>query len=113
MGILSNNSKINQKCIDLCNQCAQACYECFRACLDESDVQARKNCIALLVECAQICQMAAANMAMNGQFTKELCNICTLVCEKCAQECSMFNDEHCTKCAQICRDCATECKNMA
>lgn len=110
MALLSN---ANQKCIDACNQCAQACYECFAACLDEPDIQARKNCIAILVECAGMCQMSAAHMSMNGQFAKDHCKVCALICEKCAQECSMFNDDHCPQCANICRACATECRNMA
>lgn len=113
MGILTNSSNNNQKCIDECNRCAQACYECFKACLEEPDIQARKNCLALLVECAQMCQMSAAHMAMDGQFAKEHCGVCAAICEKCAQECSMFNDDHCTECAQICQDCANECKSMA
>lgn len=110
MTLLSN---ANQKCIDICNQCAQACYECFAACLNESDMQARKSCLALLVECAGMCQMSAAHMSMGGQFAKEHCGVCALVCEKCAQECSMFKDAHCTECAQICQVCADECNSMA
>lgn len=110
MILLSNN---NQKCIDECNRCAQACYECFAACLNEPDIQARKNCLAILVECANMCQMSAAHMSMGGQFAKEHCGVCALICEKCAEECSMFKDAHCTECTQICLDCAAECKKMA
>ena len=113
MGILTNSSNNNQKCIDECNRCAQACYECFMACLKEPDIQSRKDCLAILIECAQMCQMSASHMAMDGQFAKDHCSICAAVCEKCAQECSMFEDDHCTECAQICQSCAVECSNMA
>lgn len=113
MGVLSVSMNVNQKCIDACTMCAQSCYECFRACLNEPDIQARKDCMALLVECAGMCQMSAAHMAMDGKFAKQHCEVCAAVCDSCAIECSVFNDEHCTQCAEICRDCANECKAMA
>lgn len=113
MGILTNSTNENQQCIDVCNKCAQACNECFTLCLNESDIQARKNCLAILIECAQMCQMSSAHMAMEGQFAKEHCGVCASICKKCAEECSMFSDSHCTECAQICEECAKECTNMA
>ena len=64
MGMLASDV---QKCIDACNDCAQSCYECFRDCLNEEDVGSRGNCIALLVECAEMCQMSAGHMAMDGK----------------------------------------------
>jgi len=115
MGIVTNSTDKFQPCIDECNKCAQACHECFTACLNEPDVAARKKCISIsiLTECACMCQMSSAMMSMNGQFTKEHCQLCATVCDKCAQECEMFKDDHCKKCAQECKKCATECKNMA
>ena len=84
MGIATNSTDKFQTCIDECNRCAQACYECFKACLNESDVKARKNCISILVECAQMCQMSSSLMSMNGQFIKEHCKLCATICDKCA-----------------------------
>ena len=65
MGIVTNNHM--QSCIDACNKCAQACLECFNACLNEPDLNARKNCVKMLVECAMMCQMSAATMSMASQ----------------------------------------------
>ncbi|MCW6076570.1 four-helix bundle copper-binding protein [Clostridium sporogenes] len=113
MGIVTNSTDKFQKCIDECNKCAQACYECFKACLNEPDVNARKNCIGILAECAQMCQMSSSMMSMDGEFTKEHCQLCATICDKCAQECEMFKDDHCQKCAQECHICANECRNMA
>jgi hypothetical protein len=101
-----------QTCIDECNKCEQVCYECFRACLNEPDVNARKSCISMLIECVQMCQMSSAMMAMEGQFSKQHCGLCATVCDKCAQECEMFNDDHCKQCAVECRTCADECRKM-
>ena len=113
MGILTGSMNNNQKCIDECTKCAQACKECFTLCLNEPDVQARKNCISMLMECSCICKEAAAFMSMNAQHSKELCGLCSVICTKCAQECSMFKDNHCTECSQICNSCADECMKMS
>lgn len=113
MGILTNSPIKTQKCIDDCNRCAQACYECFKLCLNEQDIASRKVCISLLIECAQMCQMSATHMAMDGQFAKEHCTMCASVCERCAQECGKFTDPHCSECTEVCTKCAAECKAMA
>ncbi len=113
MGIVTNSTDKYQACINECNKCAQACYECFKACLNEPDLNARKNCVSILVECAQMCQMSSAFMSMEGQFVKEHCIMCAAICDKCATECDMFKDDHCKKCAQECRTCAEECRKMA
>ena len=57
MGNSTMTKNKHQSCIDECNKCAQVCYECFKACLNEADVSARKNCISVLVECAQMAGM--------------------------------------------------------
>ncbi|AYD39644.1 four-helix bundle copper-binding protein [Clostridium fermenticellae] len=101
-----------QQCIDECNKCAQKCYECFKACLNEPDVQNRKNCISVLIECAQMCQMSASLMSMDSCSVKEHCRICANICDKCAQECGMFKEQHCQICMQECKKCADECRNM-
>lgn len=112
MGIVTNKIDTMQSCIDACKDCTQACYECFDECLNEPDLIARKGCLSILIECAKMCEMSIGTMSMNGQFSKEHCNLCSTVCDKCADECEMFQDNHCQKCADICRMCADECKKM-
>lgn len=113
MGVIANLTDKYQKCIDACNRCAQACDECIVLCLNEPDVQARKTCIGILIECASICKQASCFMSSDAQFAKDLCKLCATICEKCAAECAMFKDDHCVKCAAECNACATECKAMA
>ncbi|SMB79225.1 protein of unknown function [Desulfonispora thiosulfatigenes DSM 11270] len=113
MGIVTNKTDKYQACIDSCAKCSRACYECFEACLNEPDLKERKNCVSTLVECAQMCQMSVGMMSMSGQFSKQHCQVCAEICDKCAQECAMFKDDHCQKCADICRQCADECRKMA
>ncbi|WP_407929269.1 four-helix bundle copper-binding protein [Clostridium hydrogenum] len=40
-------------------------------------------------------------------------NVCSIVCDKCATECSVFQDQHCKVCADTCRQCSNECRTMA
>ena len=81
MGITTMTTNNFQRCIDECNRCSQACYECFEACINEPDIDARRSCIKMLVECAKMCEMSTALMSMNGQFAKDHCRMCATVCE--------------------------------
>jgi len=96
-----------------CNRCSQACYECLDVCLNEQDINPKKNCMKILIECAKVCEMAVGLMAMNADFAEDYCKICATICDKCAQECKMVQDEHCQKCAQECTTCAEECNKMS
>jgi hypothetical protein len=113
MSVVTMETNKVQFCIDSCAKCTQACYECFNACLNEPDLNARKKCVGMLVECAMMCQMSVAMMSMNGQYSREHCQLCATICDKCAQECAMFKDDHCQKCADVCRACANDCRKMA
>ena len=59
-----------QSCIEACNDCADACDHCAAACLQEQDVKMMARCIALDVDCAQICRLAASFMARGSQFAE-------------------------------------------
>lgn len=55
-------------CIEACNDCAVACGHCASACLKESDPKPTARCIALDIDCAQICLVASAFMARGSEF---------------------------------------------
>jgi hypothetical protein len=76
-----------QDCIDACNRCAQACDNCAASCLREEDVKAMARCIALDMDCAQVCRTAAALMARGSDHAAALCRVCETVCRACAAEC--------------------------
>ncbi|OPJ58179.1 hypothetical protein CLORY_37430 [Clostridium oryzae] len=101
-----------QACIDACEKCAQTCYECFEACINEPDLNTRRNCVKMLIECARICETSAALMSMNGMLAIEQCKMCADICDSCEKECRLYQDEHCQKCADVCRICASECRRM-
>jgi hypothetical protein len=100
-------------CIDACYACAAACDNCSTACLREDDVKMMARCIALDMECAQLCRTAAASMARGSEFAAQLCRLCAAVCTACGDECGKHPMDHCQACAQACRRCAEECLRMA
>ena len=100
-------------CIDACYACATACNHCAASCLQEQDVKAMARCIALDIDCAESCLLAAAAMARASEQAKAICAMCAQVCEACGEECARHKMAHCQECAQMCRRCAQECRNMA
>lgn len=101
-----------QACIEACNECATACGHCASACLQESDVKSLARCIALDVDCAEICRTAAAFMGRDSESAAAICAACADVCEACAEECERHDMDHCRECATACRACAEECRRM-
>ena len=102
-----------QSCIDACNDCALACDHCAASCLKEQDVKAMARCIALDIDCAEVCRLAVAYMGRGSELSGAICELCADVCEECGKECARHKMEHCQKCAEACRRCAEECRRMA
>ena len=102
-----------KSCIDACFACAEACDHCAASCLKETDVKAMARCIALDIDCAEICRLAAGYMSRGSESARDLCALCAEVCETCGEECAKHNTEHCQACAEACRRCAEECRRMA
>lgn len=100
-------------CIEACNTCAAACDHCATACLQEGEVKSLARCIALDIDCAQICRMAAGYMARGSELASYLCKFCEEVCGACGEECAKHPMDHCQRCTEACRRCADECRRMA
>ena len=100
-------------CIAACNACAVSCHHCAAACLQEPDVKAMARCIALDLDCAQLCQLSVALMAGGSELAPALCGVCAQACRACADECARHDADHCQQCAEACRSCAQACERMA
>lgn len=101
-----------QACIEACHACVLACENCAAACLEEEDLEMVVGCIELDRSCADICALAAREMARNSDFAMRLCAICAEVCEACGTECAKHKMDHCQRCAEACRRCAQLCLAM-
>lgn len=97
-------------CIAALNACAHACDHCAVACLQESDPHTMARCIALDMDCAQLCRLTAGYLARSSELSAELCKLCARACKACAEECSLHSMDHCRRCAQACRECAEACE---
>jgi hypothetical protein len=102
-----------KSCIEACNDCAVACDHCAASCLKEQDVKAMARCIALDIDCAEICRLAVGYMSRGSELAGAICEACADVCEECGKECARHKMEHCQRCAEACRRCAEECRRMA
>ena len=102
-----------QSCIDACNACATACDNCAASCLREDEVKMMARCIALDMDCSQVCRLAAGVMARASEHAAALCRLCADICRACAEECGKHQMDHCQQCAAACRRCAEECGRMA
>lgn len=102
-----------QSIIDTCYDCATECLHCQNACLEEDNVNEMIRCIKLDNDCATICLVAATMMAGGSEFAKQVSQLCSSLCDACAEECEKHsNMEHCKKCAEKCRKCAEACREI-
>lgn len=100
-------------CIAACQACSAACEHCFASCLAEDDLKPLVHCMALDVDCAEACRLAAAFMTRRSTYAPAACRVCATICDACASECSRHSMDHCQDCAAACRRCAEECRRMA
>lgn len=108
MNIIPNHELIKK--IDIC---VAACNFCASACLKEDNVKMMTACIALDLDCADICKTTGILLARDSQHAKHLLKECVEICEACAAECGRHENDHCQACAKACRECAEACKAAA
>ena len=106
-------NEIEEAGLRACNDCATECLKCATACLHEADSRPMARCIALDLECADLCQLAAASIARGGEHVHAICALCAKACRSCATECDKHDMDHCKRCAEACERCADACLAMA
>ena len=67
------------------------------------------QCVALDMDCAALCRLAAGFMSRGSPFAEDVCRICAMACQACGDECAKHEMAHCQQCAKACRACADEC----
>lgn len=100
-------------CIQACSACAIACEHCAAACLKEPDLAHMASCIRLDHDCADLCRLAETLMVRDSALVAEICRLCAVACQACAEECSQHQHDHCQQCAQACQRCVEECEAVA
>lgn len=80
----------------------------------QGGASATASLIAMLNDCAELCQATANSMLRESPLHTILCRACADACERCAREClSHVVDERMKRCSATCKDCAASCRMMA
>ena len=102
------------QCIDDCYHCATTCNATVVHCLEKGGKHAEPQHIALMLDCAAICEAAADSMARNSSVHGQICSVCAEICRQCETDCRSFRDDAMMQeCAELCRKCAESCDKMA
>ena len=104
--------------IDACVNCAQSCVSDADADLTEPDVAKMRTCIALCLNCADVCDVTARVLSRPAQWDQfaidHLLRACVRICTTCAEECARHADHHrhCAVCERTCRACTQACSAL-
>ena len=102
------------RCIDDCYSCATSCNTTVAYCLEKSASHADAVHLALMLDCAAICETAASSVSRNSTVHTLICRACADICRKCEDDCRSFREDPTTQeCADVCRKCAESCERMA
>ena len=97
-------------CIEACKACIQAAMACASSGVDETNRHAMADCTALCMDSVDACQLAIRYMERGSRMVSAACGACVEVCERCQEECDMYQLDYCRACAEACRNCAQECR---
>lgn len=104
-----------QQCIQNCLDCHSTCLSTVTlCCLPQGEQHAEAKHVALMLDCAEICQTCANFMLRGSALHMRTCGVCAEVCDMCAMDCQRFaEDAHMQACAEVCRRCAESCRQMS
>lgn len=103
-----------QVCIESCWRSHVMCLETERYCLEKGGAHVMPKHLALLADCAEMCQKTANSLLRRSSEHGIVCTACAQLCDACAEACeAMKDDERMLLCARTCRDCAKHCREMS
>jgi len=98
-----------RKCIEACQKCHNVCLLFItHHCLEMGGKHVEPMHVRLMMDCANSCQTAVEFMLRESPFHDEVCRLCALVCDACAQSCEQKGDMD--DCVKACRHCADLCR---
>ena len=97
---------------------AAACLDCRRECstmamthcLPRAGKHAEQEHMALMLNCASLCQTTADFLSAESSLHTEVCQVCATVCGACAQSCAQLDGMQ--SCEQACRECERSCRQL-
>jgi len=101
-------------CVDKCVASHRKCLETATHAIGQDRSPAAAGRIAILLDCAELCQATANSMLRKSSQHALLCEACARLCDICADACvTPGSDAVLRACAATCRDCARSCRDMA
>lgn len=101
-------------CLEECRKCEKICQDTLRYCQDEGGDHAEPSHLALLRDCAKICETSATFLALGSPQHVAVCRACAEICKACEESCEQWPDDPKMKaCADACRSCFESCDKMA
>jgi hypothetical protein len=103
-----------RRCAETCFECYRVCTETVQSCLSKGGMHATPEHIAVLLDCARICQVSGDFLLRGSPRHQVTCEACATICEECAADCrKMSGDEEMARCAEVCTRCAESCRHMS
>ena len=113
MAGMGNRVMTKQECADTCHKLHVMCLETVKYCLEQGGKHILPSHIALLLDCAEICQTTANSLTRDSPQHIVVCDACARICEVCARDCETFQaDSQMERCGRTCKICAVSCHDM-
>ena len=111
--MMVNPPEYLKKYIESCWECRHECQgTLFNHCLQMGGDHLKPDHVKIMMDCIQICQVAADAMVRQSTVIADICMACANACESCADSCEALGDEEMEYCAKLCRSCADYCRKL-
>jgi len=97
---------------DSLTSCAALCDEFATECSRSEDIENWYRSIFLSLDCADMCRQLAMLYVRGSENTRLLAKACIEVCEKCAQEVSVFETQRCKQVYALCQQTILSCVSI-
>lgn len=96
--------------IELCMECRDHCAKWLERNNIQSSNDAKDECAKLVLECYDICAYTVTSLQRETPFSKEVCQLCELICEACGNECNSQELSGSDDLTEICYEVAERCR---
>ncbi|MGM7701433.1 four-helix bundle copper-binding protein [Pseudalkalibacillus sp. Hm43] len=100
----------DQNLIELCMECRDLCEDWLKRSNIQSSDESIDECSRLILECYDICAYTALTLQRETPFSKEVCQLCELICEACGNECKSHPISSEYNLTEICYEVAERCR---
>lgn len=111
---MSPGTMTAESCIESCWQSHVMCLQTERYCIESGGMHVVQAHLALLSDCAEMCEKTADTLLRRSPQHAAVCLACAQLCDACAGDCETFKDDaRMLACARTCRNCAGHCRDMS